>query len=173
MSAAIAPAAVESWWDANQRDLVGHLDRVRALLEGVPVKENAAERGRFADERFALGRLAAVLGLTPFERDIVVLCPVSNSKVGSPRSSLTPPAQPRRRLGSHWRRLSPRIGPPSPRTARYGHGGSSDCSGRALFPLPFASTSACCTPSRESTSSMFDSQASRPAASRSTRSHLA
>ena len=37
MSAAIAPAAVEPWWEANQRDLVGHLDRVRGLLEGEAV----------------------------------------------------------------------------------------------------------------------------------------
>ena len=73
MSAAIAPAAVEPWWDANQRDLVGHLDRVRALLEGVPIKEGSADAA-VADERFALGRLVAAFGLTRFERDIVVLC---------------------------------------------------------------------------------------------------
>ena len=73
MSAAIAPAAVEPWWEANQRDLVGHLDRVRALLEGEPVREDSADPA-VADERYALGRLATAFGLTPFERDIVVLC---------------------------------------------------------------------------------------------------
>jgi hypothetical protein len=73
MSAAIAPAAVEPWWEANQRDLVGHLDRVRALLEGVPVQEGSADAAA-ADERYALGRLTTAFGLTPFERDIVVLC---------------------------------------------------------------------------------------------------
>jgi hypothetical protein len=73
MSAAIEPAAVESWWDANQRDLVGHLDRVRRLLEGEPV-DAAAAASAIADDRYALGRLVAAFGLTPFERDIVVLC---------------------------------------------------------------------------------------------------
>jgi hypothetical protein len=73
MNAAVVPAAVEPWWDANQRDLVGHLDRVRGLLEGEPM--DAADAPPIAvDDRYALGRLVAVFGLTPFERDIVVLC---------------------------------------------------------------------------------------------------
>ena len=97
MSAAIAPAAVEPWWEANQRDLVGHLDRVRGLLEGDA--DAATSSAAVADERYALGRLVAAFGLTPVRaRHRRALCGSMNSKAGSPRSSLTPPAQPRRRL---------------------------------------------------------------------------
>jgi ATPase family associated with various cellular activities (AAA)/Winged helix domain, variant len=75
MSAAVAPTPVESWWDANQRDLVGHLDRVRKLLEGASVEpvETVSAPVVIADERYALGRLATAFGLTPFERDVLVL----------------------------------------------------------------------------------------------------
>jgi hypothetical protein len=71
MNTAVA-AAAESWWDANQHDLVGHLDRVRGLLEGS--SDAASSIAGVADERYALGRLVAAFGLTPFERDVVVLC---------------------------------------------------------------------------------------------------
>ncbi|HKE00070.1 MAG TPA: ATP-binding protein, partial [Planctomycetota bacterium] len=56
-----------SWAEENQRELVRELERVRARIE----KRDAAEA---AGEPAALATLVRLFGLSPFERDVVLLC---------------------------------------------------------------------------------------------------
>ena len=75
------PDATADWQGANQRRLLAALAVVRAALErhagtpegaGVPpVAEPASPAG---DGTAALDRLVALFGLSPFERDLLVLC---------------------------------------------------------------------------------------------------
>jgi hypothetical protein len=70
-------AGADTWLDANHRFLETHLRRINALLAGDAraaarlEREAAAGAGDFAP---ALGALAAVFRLTPFERDVLVAC---------------------------------------------------------------------------------------------------
>jgi hypothetical protein len=59
---------VSAWLDENQRALSAELDRVAALLERRP--EAVGERV----EAPALGLVVEAFGLTPFERDLLLLC---------------------------------------------------------------------------------------------------
>ena len=71
--------AVETWPEANQRHLVAALARVRLALER---HAGASSNGSAADEAplpevtptAALDRLCVVFGLSPFERDVLLLC---------------------------------------------------------------------------------------------------
>ena len=74
------------WLAANQRHLVGELARVRAALErhgagdaatpdgATPVLVTPAARTTDLPAAFALERLVATFGLSPFERDVLLLC---------------------------------------------------------------------------------------------------
>ena len=70
-------SAGDDWQAANQRHLAAALAVLAATIEGVPSDEAAAEL-RAAGEAMpappALEALAAGFGLSPFERDIVLLC---------------------------------------------------------------------------------------------------
>jgi hypothetical protein len=76
------PAA---WAEANQRDLVLALDRVRALLArsigaeapgdpAEPASTDMPPDGAADTEAFALGMLVRIFGLSAFERDVIALC---------------------------------------------------------------------------------------------------
>jgi hypothetical protein len=71
------------WFEANQRDMVAALERVRLALayragaESAmpPVDGDKTRSTPFADgPALALGELQRVFGLSPFERDVVLLC---------------------------------------------------------------------------------------------------
>ena len=71
------------WFEANQRDMVAALERVRLALayragaESVmpPIDGDEQRSTVFADgPALALGELQRVFGLSPFERDVVLLC---------------------------------------------------------------------------------------------------
>lgn len=112
----------ESWMDANQRHLAAQIARVRALLErhldggGTPGTE-AAEPPP-AGTQTALGRLSAAFGLSPFERDLLLLCAGAEFDSGVARLCAALHADPRRRApsfglalavlpGAHWSALAP------------------------------------------------------------------
>ncbi len=64
-----------SWSTANQRDLVRAVDRVRHLLERYGTSEPQTDAdGSHGAEPFALAMLVRAFDLSPFERDIVLLC---------------------------------------------------------------------------------------------------
>jgi len=60
-----------NWPQANQAFLAAEFARLRARLAG---KEHAVEPASELDPPAAIDRLAAIFGLTPFERDILLLC---------------------------------------------------------------------------------------------------
>ncbi|HTV13588.1 MAG TPA: ATP-binding protein [Acidobacteriaceae bacterium] len=60
-----------SWPEANQAVLAAEFARLRARLAG---KEHPAEAAPATDSPAAVDRLAAVFGLTAFERDVLLLC---------------------------------------------------------------------------------------------------
>jgi hypothetical protein len=73
--------ALETWQEANQRYLVGSIDRVRRALErhvGVQVDRAAADHMPAQQPAIepgpAVERLNALFGLSPFERDVLLLC---------------------------------------------------------------------------------------------------
>ena len=83
------PRAMPSWLDANQRYLTAALGVVRALLESHAARTNGAQPGRDTLERAereqiaaeaalpapsALHHLVGALGLSPFERDLLLMC---------------------------------------------------------------------------------------------------
>jgi ATPase family associated with various cellular activities (AAA) len=62
-----------SWSQANQAFLAAEFARLRARLAGKEA-EHAVETANEMDSPAAIDRLAAVFELTPFEREIVLLC---------------------------------------------------------------------------------------------------
>jgi hypothetical protein len=67
------------WVDANQRDLVGALERVRLVMtrymEGSKASsEIAPAPAEASNAPFALAALVELFGLSDFERDVVLLC---------------------------------------------------------------------------------------------------
>jgi hypothetical protein len=77
MMTSLAPAA--TWQETNQRRLTAELARVRALLErhvqGLAPLTMAVNGHEPVDEdTTALARVCALFGLSPFERDILLLC---------------------------------------------------------------------------------------------------
>ncbi len=76
--------ATVDWYAANQEDLVRALARVRQLLEARVAAGTPSDSGVAADEPtpearesepgFALGALVDLFGLSPFERDVLLLC---------------------------------------------------------------------------------------------------
>ncbi|MCB1057288.1 MAG: ATP-binding protein, partial [Acidobacteria bacterium] len=72
----VLPEAPPSWAEANQRFLEGELARLRALLESShrPSPEpSLRHRAVLAQRRPALTALAETFGLSPFERDVLLL----------------------------------------------------------------------------------------------------
>ncbi|MGE5335050.1 MAG: ATP-binding protein, partial [Nitrososphaerota archaeon] len=87
----MSTVAEQTWYSANQRYLMASLERVRAALERhvarrratsppgggspdsttPPLPEPPAMPGK---RPAALQRLCAVFGLSPFERDVLLLC---------------------------------------------------------------------------------------------------
>ncbi len=79
MGARLPP--VENWHEVNQRHLTAAVARVKALLErhlrdtATPFGGNGHRPPDDADiTASALARLCAIFGLSPFERDVLVLC---------------------------------------------------------------------------------------------------
>jgi hypothetical protein len=115
-----APAA--AWTDANQRHLVASLARVRRALErhaGTEPKEAEGEDPEALAAGMpqppALDRLCAAFGLSPFERDVLLLCAGTELDAGfaeacraagggrAPAFALALAALP----GAHWSALAP------------------------------------------------------------------
>lgn len=115
MSAVVAPEAVESWWEANQRDLVAQVGRLHAVLETSP---ETADPGPTPGDDFAVAAMSRLFGLSPFERDVVVMCAavelegafgdaIANAN-GDPASRLPTFGLALARLpGAHWSALTP------------------------------------------------------------------
>ena len=94
MSAAIAPAAVESWWEANQRDLVG-APRSGPRAAGGRTGRGADVGGRGRRRRAVRARppRAAASGCRRSSATSSCCAPASSSTDGSPRSSRPPAAR--------------------------------------------------------------------------------
>ena len=72
-------AEADDWTDANQREMVRSLDALHGLLERHVGRWNGRRIERRAGDvagapAFALERLRAAFDLSPFERDVVLLC---------------------------------------------------------------------------------------------------
>jgi len=110
-----------TWFEANQRDLTQELARLLVLLEsaanGAPAQPGTAgeaqarDPGR-TDGPFSLERLTTVFGLSPFERDVLLLC--AGMELDSRFSKLLAPLPaPTFGLalallpGAHWSALTP------------------------------------------------------------------
>jgi hypothetical protein len=104
---------VTVWAEANQQALVADLARVRAALEGRPAPARPAQPGDAA-----IDALAAVFGLSAFERDVLLLC--AGVELDSALADLcaTANGDPSRRFatfglglavldGAHWSALAP------------------------------------------------------------------
>lgn len=113
---------MNDWQDANKADLMQHVARIR---EGLSRFVAAAKDGKRSDvrvapaphpnaPRYAVDTLAAAFGLSPFERDIVVLCAAieldsavaalcREANGASPTFSLVLAALD----GAHWSALTP------------------------------------------------------------------
>jgi hypothetical protein len=86
VSGPVAPSAPAGWHEANQRELGTALGRVRGALErqaakqrGVPAGPSPLGSDRVETDqapavRSALDELCATFGMSPFERDVLVLC---------------------------------------------------------------------------------------------------
>jgi len=71
MSTVAIPVRAES----NRELLLGEFARIRALLEGAPVPQPARDALTWAcEDRPAIDQLAAIFGLSVFERDLLLLC---------------------------------------------------------------------------------------------------
>jgi hypothetical protein len=80
----LAADAPPTWHEANQRHLGAALARVRGALERQTARQRGAPPGEAppgtpsinepGTERSALDQLCATFGLSPFERDLLVLC---------------------------------------------------------------------------------------------------
>jgi hypothetical protein len=121
---AVHPAPPLSWTEANQRFVVAHLARVRGLLEqhaGTPpgtTAENNTAAEMEHEHPAALDVLCRTFDLSPFERDLLLICagieleaafaPLCAAAQGDPGRdyptfSLALAALP----GAHWSALSP------------------------------------------------------------------
>jgi hypothetical protein len=73
-----ASASRSDWADANQRDLVAQVGRLRATLErgSAPLAggESSAPSGPAPGEDFAVAALTRLFALSSFERDVILLC---------------------------------------------------------------------------------------------------
>ncbi|HEU0297982.1 MAG TPA: ATP-binding protein [Longimicrobium sp.] len=69
-----APAAPESWHDPNQRRLVAEFARLRAALGGEPAPDAPAVDAGADEGPAAVDWVVELFGLSPFERDVLLLC---------------------------------------------------------------------------------------------------
>ncbi|MDR6951260.1 hypothetical protein J2X65_000608 [Ancylobacter sp. 3268] len=112
------------WTDRNQRHLSAQIERVRLLLQrhldgnapSAAVDENGPTSP--VDARTMLGRLCATFRLSPFERDLLLLCAGAEFDAGVARLCAALHADPRRRApsfglalavlpGAHWNAIAP------------------------------------------------------------------
>ena len=111
-----APTATS--FDRNQADLCRELDRVYAALTGGARQPAAPVDAQDGAEALALNRVCQVFGLTPFERDVLLLCAgvelearfgegcasaQNDSRMTWPTFSLALNVLP----GAHWSAVSP------------------------------------------------------------------
>src|SRR5262245_20689312 len=68
----MSSATVMTWAEANQAHLIAEFARLKQRL-GIPVETISYEPASH-EEPFAIDRVAAIFGLTPFERDLLLLC---------------------------------------------------------------------------------------------------
>ncbi|MBS7542765.1 AAA family ATPase [Ancylobacter oerskovii] len=110
------------WTDRNQHHLSAEIARVRRRLER-HLDQGADDAGAeepavAADPQTALGHLCAAFQLSPFERDLLLLCAGAELDTGIAGLCATLHADPRRRMpsfglalavlpGAHWSALSP------------------------------------------------------------------
>jgi hypothetical protein len=106
----------ESWAEANQRLLVEELARVRALVEGRPREASASASDQAAAPALEVVRRA--FGLSPFERDVLLLCAGVELEPAFAEACAAAQGEPGRPYpsfglafatipGSHWSALSP------------------------------------------------------------------
>lgn len=116
-----APGPRHDWTDANQRLMGAELTRIKARLAGEEqesIMATAAEIRAALSAQSAIDRLAECFGLSPFERDILLLC--AGVEMDTKFSSLCATAQnnPQRSYATfslalatleepHWSALSP------------------------------------------------------------------
>ena len=110
--------------DRNQRHLSAQIERVRLLLQrhldGNAPSATADDGGPIppVDAQTMLGRLCATFMLSPFERDLLLLCAGAEFDAGVARLCATLHADPRRRApsfglalavlpGAHWSAIAP------------------------------------------------------------------
>ncbi|HUI56737.1 MAG TPA: ATP-binding protein [Bryobacteraceae bacterium] len=68
-------APIATFYDRNQAGLCRELDRVYAALTGGATQQPAAPvAAQDVSEALALNRVCQIFGLTPFERDVLLLC---------------------------------------------------------------------------------------------------
>lgn len=73
----INETAQPGWVESNQLMLIGHLDRIRALLENPGGNSSGADRDSLRDTgpgMSAIAQLVSLFDLSDFERDILLLC---------------------------------------------------------------------------------------------------
>ncbi|AOY81058.2 ATP-binding protein [Moorena producens JHB] len=71
----MAPQTKTNWYHTNFRSLLQEIDRVRNYLEKyIEGKENQQIVTEFVDNTSALAQLSLLLCLSPFERDILLMC---------------------------------------------------------------------------------------------------
>jgi hypothetical protein len=103
-----APANI--WQDENQRSLGAALARVRRALAG-DTSAAATEEENVTPDESALARICAAFGLSPFERDILLLC--AGVELDSAFAQQIAPARPSFGLAlatlgeAHWSALLP------------------------------------------------------------------
>jgi hypothetical protein len=114
----------ETWTEVNQRLLMAAVARVRRAVERhVGAADRAHQpagmlEGIFTEDPSALDSLVAAFGLTPFERDVLVLCAGVELDSACAAACATAQGDPRRAhptfslalaalAGAHWSALSP------------------------------------------------------------------
>src|SRR5262249_48794910 len=110
--------ADRDWTEANQRQLMRALDRVRRLLEvhaarAPDAAPAAAQPGTDESGPLALAALVRLFGLSPFERDVVLLC--AGVELDARFAAVVAAARPEPTFalalaalpGAHWSALTP------------------------------------------------------------------
>jgi hypothetical protein len=123
MSGDTSPAASVAWTEANQRVLVAEFARLKAQLAGedtAPARAAIAEARAELPSPAAIDELSAAFGLSPFERDVLLLCAGIEmngdlavrcaSADGHGRPFVTFALALARLAGPHWSALTP-VGP--------------------------------------------------------------
>ena len=116
----MASQTITNWYQANSKSLLQEIDRVRKILENyIDDRENQASVTELVSETSALAQVCIKFNLSPFERDILLLCagmeiePSFQSLCAKAQGSLPNKNYPTLSLalaalpGASWRVLSP------------------------------------------------------------------